>query len=607
MQRVGDWFRLEVPGVKAGQRYGYRAEGRYDPDQGFWFDASKLLVDPYATELDRPFRHDQRLTLFGEETADLVPKAILTRHKRVRPKPPLFRSGGLIYEVQVRAFTILSRDMAEAVRGTVSALAHPSVVAHLKRLGVSAVELMPITASIDERHLPPLGLRNAWGYNPVALMALDPRLCPGGVTELRETVAALRAEGIGVILDLVLNHTGESDRNGATLCHRGLDNRTAYRHVPGAPGTLINDTGCGNTIACDHPVMRRLILDCLRHFVEHTGVDGFRFDLAPILFRTQESFDPDGETARNLLSDPVLSDRILIAEPWDVGPGGYRLGGFPKRFLEWNDRARDNIRRAWRGDSHMNGALATALAGSSDVFGPSGQARGVTFLAAHDGFTLWDLVSHARKHNEANGENNKDGHDDNHSWNNGAEGQSLDEEVLARRRGDVKALLSTLFATRGAIMLTAGDEAGRSQKGNNNAYAQDNRLTWFDWETMDEDILTHAEFLAALRGRFTVFAGAGFFDGSGDVTWLHPEEGIMRDALWERAEEMALGMLLDTQDRLSGVRGTLAVLVNRGRYTRRFMLPGDLWTVLSAKGEHAAGSRFSVDARKVEFLFATQA
>lgn len=603
MRRQGDWFQLPVAGIKSGQRYGYRAHGRYDPDHGLWFDPSKLLVDPRATELDRPFRHDQRLTQFGQDTADLVPRAILKTHRPVKARPPLFQPGGLIYEVAVRPFTMLHPDIPDEIRGTVAALAHPAVLAHLKRLKVSAVELMPITAWIDERHLPALGLTNGWGYNPVALMALDPRICPGGVKELRETVSALRAEGIGVILDLVFNHTGESDRHGATLSLRGLDNRTAYRHVRGEEGTLVNDTGCGNTIACDHPIMRQLVIDTLRHFVEHAGVDGFRFDLAPILFRTYDGFDADGETARALLADPVLRDRILIAEPWDIGPGGYQLGQFPERFLEWNDRARDNLRRAWRGDWHMTGPLATALAGSSDIFGSSGMARGVTFLAAHDGFTLMDLVSHSTKHNEANGEDNRDGHDDNHSWNNGVEGESLDEAVLSARRQDVKALLSTLFATKGTIMLTAGDEAGRSQRGNNNAYAQDNAITWLDWSKLDQEILSHALFLAGLRSRFPVLSDLRYFHGDGDVQWLHAVDGPMQADHWDQPSEMALGMLISARDQFSDATGILAVLINRSREPRRFSLPGEAWLHLQEKGDRPVGQEIEVEARSVQFLF----
>ena len=286
--------------------------------------------------------------------------------------------------------------------------------------------------------------------------------------------------GIGVILDLVFNHTGESDQLGATLSLRGLDNLAYYRHAP--DGSLVNDTGTGNTVATQHPVVRELILDTLRHFVLHAGVDGFRFDLATILGRDDRGFNPDAPLLREIRNDPVLSDRVLIAEPWDIGPNGYQLGNFGAPFLEWNDRYRDDIRRFWRGDRDMVGALATRLAGSSDVFGKSAaNTRSVNFIAAHDGMTLADVVAYERKHNEANGEANRDGHNENLSWNNGAEGETGDAKIIEARRRDVKALLSTLFASRGTVMLTAGDEFGRSQKGNNNAYAQDNEITWLDW------------------------------------------------------------------------------------------------------------------------------
>ncbi|MFM5885131.1 MAG: glycogen debranching enzyme, partial [Novosphingobium sp.] len=347
MARRGDTWTCTLPGDLAGTRYGYRAEGEWAPERGLWFDPAKLLVDPYAVELDRRFRQVPELAQLGVNTARFVPRAIVPGAlPKVRRCKPRFERGGLIYELNVRAFTILHPDVPEAIRGTVAALAHPAVIAHLRKLAVGAVELMPITAWIDERHLPPLGLTNAWGYNPVAPMALDPRLCPGGVAELRDTVAALHAAGIGVLLDLVLNHTGESDMHGGVLSLRGLDN-AAYAHD--AAGQLINDTGCGNTLDFAQPTVRALALATLRHFVRHCGVDGFRFDLAPVLARGP-GFDAGAPFFAELAADPELADRVLIAEPWDIGPGGYQLGHFPANWLEWNDRFRDDVRRFWRGD-----------------------------------------------------------------------------------------------------------------------------------------------------------------------------------------------------------------------------------------------------------------
>lgn len=582
-----DIHRLFVGGAGEGTRYGFRAHGPYDPAEGHWYDPSKLLVDPYAKELDRPFVHDPRLAEFGTDTADLVPKAIVTRDVPVKAMMPLLPRGGFIYEVAVKPFTMLHPDVREAQRGTLAALAHPSVIAHLKKIGVDAVELMPITAWLDERHLPPLGLSNSWGYNPIALMALDPRIVPGGVKELRDTVDALHHEGIGVILDLVFNHTGESDVLGATLSMRGIDNRSLYRHLPNDPATLVNDTGCGNTLACDHPVLRRLIVDSLRHFVLQGGVDGFRFDLAPIIGRHWDGFHRDAPTLKVMLEDDVLEDRIMIAEPWDIGSGGYQVGQFPAPFLEWNDRARDVFRRYWRGDSHLTGDLATALAGSADLFAHHGgkATRSVNFIAAHDGFTLLDLVSHEHKHNEANGEHNRDGNNENHSWNNGVEGDTSDRTVSRNRRQDVAALLATLFASRGTIMLTAGDEFGRTQRGNNNAYCQDNALTWLDWRNRDDELLDTTANLAAMRQRFTAFSDTQFLDGNGDVEWLSATGEAMTVADWEDPDLQVFAMLLKTLDRQTGKPARIAVLFNRAHETRNAALrpeTGRKWKKLSS-------------------------
>jgi glycogen debranching enzyme len=523
MRRDGDDWLAELSGDHSGIAYGYRAEGEWAPERGRWFDPAKLLVDPYAVELDRRFVQDPRLGEFGVDTSALVPRAIVPgRIPTVRRRKPRFERGGLIYELNVRGFTMLHPDVPKDQRGTVAALAHPAIIAHLKKLHVSAVELMPITAWIDERHLPPLGLTNAWGYNPVVPMALDPGLCPGGVAELREAVAALHKAGIGVILDLVFNHTGESDVHGGVLSLRGLDN-AAYARAP--DGHLINDTGCGNTLDFANPAVRQMTLDSLRHFVRHSGVDGFRFDLATIMARGP-GFSSEAPIFAELAADPLLADRIMIAEPWDIGPGGYQLGKFPPNWLEWNDHFRDDVRRFWHGGGTI-GALVTRLAGSSDLFG--GDCRSVNFLAAHDGFTLADTVAYAERHNQANGEDNRDGHGENFSWNNGVEGPSTDPAVIAARAADLRALLGTLFASTGTIMLTAGDAFGRSQSGNNNAYAQDNPACWVDWEHRDLDLEDHVAGLARARidrgGWCTEFPQTG--------RWLKPDQDDMTVADWE--------------------------------------------------------------------------
>jgi len=520
MERDGEDWVAEVARDLSGTAYGYRAEGEWSPDEGKWFDPAKLLVDPDALELDRRFVQSPELAVYGVDTAAIVPRAIVPGPlPEVASEPPRFTSGGLVYELAVAGFTALHPDVPEEQRGTVAALAHPAVVAHLKKLRVSAVELMPIIAWIDERHLPPLGLANHWGYNPVAPMALDPGLCPGGVAELRETVSALHDAGIGVILDLVLNHTGESDIFGGVLSLRGLDD-AAYAHAP--DGTLINDTGCGNTLDFANPHVRALALETLRHFVRHCGVDGFRFDLAPVLARGP-GFAADAPIFAEIAADPLLADRVMIAEPWDIGPGGYQLGNFPANWLEWNDRYRDDVRRFWRGDGAAN-VLATRMAGSSDLFGR--HIRSINFLAAHDGFTLADTVAFEHRHNAANGEGNRDGHGENFSWNNGVEGASEDPVVKARRDADLRAMLGTLFASAGTIMLTAGDEFGRSQQGNNNAYCQ---FMPVDWQARDVALEGYVAALAEDRAQRAA-AMAEFPEGG---TWRSLSGKDMHAGLWE--------------------------------------------------------------------------
>jgi glycogen operon protein len=427
-------------------------------------------------------------------------------------------------------------------------------------------------------------------------MAPDPRLCPGGIAELAATVAALRAEGIGTLLDVVFNHTGEGDADGPTLSLRGLDAPAYFRHEPDGP--LVNDAGTGNTLDCNHPATRRLVLDTLRHFVGQAGVDGFRFDLAPVLGRTATGFDPEAPLLREIAADPLLGDRVLIAEPWDLGPGGYRLGGFPPNWLEWNDRYRDRVRRFWRGDAHMLGDFGTAIAGSSDVYPPP-VTRSVNFVAAHDGMTLADLVAYRHKHNEANGEKNRDGHDDDLSWNHGVEGPTDASTVNALRDRDRRALIATLFASRGTIMLTAGDEFGRTQAGNNNAYAQDNSLTWLDWDGRDRGLEAFTASLAALRRAHpaladpTLLTGEPGPGGLPDVAWLTAAGTPKTAADWQDGHGMAFTMLLGR-----GGDGRLAVLFNRSTHDVAFRLPpraGHAW-------EGAPHGRLDVGPRAVVFV-----
>ncbi len=527
MKRAGDVHTIALKGVKPGQRYGYRADGPWHPESGHRFDHSKLLLDPYAPELDRHFRYDFRLGQFGVDTGALVPKGLVPSDL---PRLPLrnVSAPGFIYEVNVRTLTKQHEGVPVGRRGTVAALAERAVINHMQSLGVDTIELMPLTAWMDERHLPPLGLRNAWGYNPVSFFAPDPRVAPGGLAELRTTISRLHEAGFNVILDVVLNHTAESDAQGGTVSLRGLDN-TAYYRLHG--GHYVNDTGCGNTLALDHPVAVELCVAALRHWVECVGIDGFRFDLATVMGREPLGYRREAPLLAAIEADSVLSTRILIAEPWDVGPGGYQLGNFPAKWYEWNDKYRDDVRRFWRGDHWSANALATRLAGSSDVMsGKPGPSRSINFLAAHDGFTLRDVMTYAAKDNHANGENNRDGKTDEVTW----------------VGGDIRAILATLFLSRGTPMLTAGDEFGRTQRGNNNAYAQDNEITWLDWTGADRSLSAYVASLVKLRSRFAE-AFCDQFLTDADSTWFG-EGGEKLD--WENAGNrfVGLGLKLKTYD-----------------------------------------------------------
>ncbi len=608
--RTGAVFHGFVPEVPAGTRYGLRAYGPWDPDRGHRFNPSKLLVDPWATAIDRPFRlHEQ---LFDrdqpkpDDTAALVPKGIVGAPAAAPAgnRPVFDWDRQVIYELHVRGFTMTHPDIPPALRGTFAGLAHPAAIAYLTRLGITAVELMPSAAWIDERHLPPLGLTNYWGYNPMAFLAPDPRLAPGGWAEVRAAVAALQAAGLSVVLDVVLNHSGESDELGPTLSLRGLDNAGYYRLQAGNPGRYVNDAGCGNILAMDQPAALRLGMDALRAWALYGGMDGFRLDLASTLGRRASGFDRDAPFLAAIEQDPLLSGRVLIAEPWDIGPGGYQLGGFPDRWGEWNDRYRDTMRRFWRGDGGMAGEFATRLCGSADIFAGAHRplTRGINFITAHDGFTLADLVAYAGKHNEANGEHNNDGTTDNQSWNNGVEGPTGDPAILARRAADVRALLATLLLSRGTPMLSMGDEAGRTQQGNNNAYAQDNATAWFDWAAADDGLLAFSVRLIAVRRQLAALFGGAPLTGQApdgatlpDVAWLRPDGEPPSGEDWGRPDNRTIIAVLSAGD-------TRAVLVfHAGREAIRITLPpprpGTRWERLLETS--AAGSETAIAARSV--------
>jgi glycogen debranching enzyme GlgX len=547
-----------IANIGAGARYGLRADGPYDPDQGFFFDPNKLLVDPYARHLDRVFVRSPRLRLGREEavdTAPLVPKAIVRGVAEVTAKPRRKKVPRLFYELNVRGFTMRHPSVQGPLRGTVAALTTRRVIDHFKHLGVDTVQLMPTAAWIDEGHLPALGLTNAWGYNPVAYFAVDPRLVPRGPQELRVMTDAYRKAGISVILDVVYNHTGEGDQQGPILSMMGLDPQTYYRWVEvDGKKFLVNDTGTGNTLRCDHPAVQRLVIDSLRYFVEELGVAGFRFDLATVLGR-DPAFNPEAEMLRKIKEDPVLSQCILVAEPWDPGPGGYAVGKFGQEFQEHNDSFRDEIRAFWKGEGGKIGALAGKVSGSAELFHFAGRKphHGVNMLAVHDGFTLRDLVTYHDKHNEANGEDNRDGHNNNQSWNCGVEGETDDEHINAARKRDVRAMLATLFLSRGTPLIQQGDEMFRTQQGNNNAYAQDNEITWVDWESADGALVDFVAAINAFRKAHPAVSHDHWLTGQErngvrDVVWLHPDGREMNEGDWNDSSASVLGMHLRHKD-----------------------------------------------------------
>ena len=530
------WFG-RVPGLGPGAAYGLRAHGPWAPEAGHRFNPAKLLIDPHAQALGGPLRWHpamQGTAADGgpdpSDSAAVVPRALVLPPPAPAPRPPRpLRplAETVIYEGHVKGLTMRLPGVAHP--GSFAALGAEPFVAHLRALGVTALELLPVQAFIDDRHLVERGLTNFWGYQPVAWCAPEPRYLAGGGPEtLRAAIDRLHEAGIEVILDVVYNHSGEGGADGPILSLRGLDNASYYRHGPG--GVAVDDTGCGNTLNTEHPAVIALVAASLRHWAEVYGVDGFRFDLAATLGRRASGFDANAPLLAVLRADPLLSRLRLIAEPWDLGPGGYRLGAFGHPFLEWNDRFRDGLRRFWRGDPGAAPDLAAAVAGSAAEFDHSGRAAtsSVNFVAAHDGFTLEDLVSYREKHNEANGEGNRDGHAANFSDNLGVEGPSPDPAVRAARDRRKRAMLATLFLSQGTPMLLAGDELGRTQGGNNNAYCQDNPTTWLDWAGADAALLAFTRRLIAFRRAHPVLRQPRFLhsrererDGMRDLLWWH--------------------------------------------------------------------------------------
>jgi isoamylase len=571
VERTDEIFHCYLPEARPGLLYGYRMHGPYRPEQGQRFNPHKLLLDPYARSIAGALRWSDALFGYsvGHKRADLSfdrrdSASAMPKSKVVEPaftwgndRPPNVPWHDMVvYELHVRGFTMQHPDVPPALRGTYAGLGTAPVVDYLKRLGVTTVELMPVQCFVDDRRLVQQGLRNYWGYNTIGYFAPEARYSASGkLDEFKTMVKTLHSAGLEVILDVVYNHTAEGNELGPTLCFRGMDNRAYYRLQSGDPRHYMDYTGCGNTLNMQHPRVLQLIMDSLRYWVTDMHVDGFRFDLAPALARELHEVDRLGAFFDILRQDPVLDRVKLIAEPWDLGEGGYQVGNFPPGWAEWNDKYRDTMRAYWRGDGGVIGEFARRLTGSSDLYGRSGRSphASINFITAHDGFTLRDLVSYDHKHNEANLEDNRDGSDHNLSWNCGVEGATDDPGVVALRARQSRNMLATLLLSQGIPMLTAGDEIARTQDGNNNAYCQDNALSWVDW-TLDETrtrLLAFVRRIVELRRQHPAFRRRHFFEGRSlqgdeakDIAWLKPDGTEMSGQEWNNDFARSLGVFL---------------------------------------------------------------
>jgi isoamylase len=603
-----------LPEIKPGQHYGYRVYGPYDPETGRRFNASKLLLDPYSKAISGDIIWGPEMYAYevGGEDADLdrnytddawgMPKSIVIDPafdwgNDAQPKTPLHRS--IIYEAHVAGMTKLCTALPEAQRGTYAGLGSPTAVNYLKELGITALELLPVHQHVEDESLVQKGLSNYWGYNTIGFFAPHAAYSSSGpgnnaVREFKTMVKNLHAAGIEVILDVVYNHTAEGNHLGPTLCFKGVDNQSYYRLSQEDLRFYIDYTGCGNSLNVLHPDILRMVVDSLRYWVLEMHVDGFRFDLAATLIRGEHGISKYSSFLAILHQDPILSQVKLIAEPWDIGEGGYLVGNFPVLWAEWNGRYRDTVRQYWKGDEAQAGDLAFRLSGSSDLYQTSGKRpyASINFITSHDGFTLNDLVSYNDKHNEANGEGNRDGDNNNHSWNCGAEGPTDDPKIVALRGRQRRNLLATLLLSQGVPMLLGGDEFGRTQNGNNNAYCQDNAVSWLSWDRdkTAEIQLEYTRGLIKLRHKHPVFRRPKFFQGRRirgqevkDIMWFNPGGTEMTDDEWNSHFVRCLGMLLSgkTMD-VRNEQGepiideTFLLLFNAHHESRRFVLPGKL-------------------------------
>jgi glycogen debranching enzyme GlgX len=632
--RSHDVWHGYLPGAKPGLVYGLRAHGAWNIQQGQRFNPAKLLLDPYAREIVGEFdwsdlhfggdRHrPEQIDRNDNAATALKARVVHDRFDWSDDQPPRWAMADtVLYELHVKGFTQQHPGVPAELRGTYAGLASDAAIEHLQRLGISAVSLLPVHQAIDEERLVRMGLRNYWGYNTVGFFCPDPRLAAahdgsGVRDEFRRMVKRLHQAGIEVILDVVFNHSCETDERGPTIHFRGLDNRSYYRLPYAYPELYENDTGTGNTLDLRHPRVLQMVMDSLRYWVADMHVDGFRFDLATVLGRGSHGFDRNAPFFHAVAQCPVLSRVKMIAEPWDIGPGGYQVGGFPAGWMEWNDRYRDTMRSFWlRGTTHC-GEFARRLCASSDAFQARGRtpAESVNFIAAHDGFTLADLVSYNEKHNQANGEDNRDGHGENHSWNCGAEGPSNDASIVALRARLQRALIATLLLSQGTPMLCAGDELGHTQDGNNNAYCQDNETSWIDWSRADASlqrftahVLTLRRSLLPLANRW--YSGQVGADGRADLAWLRPDGRPMHGDDWHTPTRRVLGALVGVQGK---AKAALLLLINAAATEVPFALPpGNAWSARldSAQPDgqvawsSASGTPYPLAARSVVLLVA---
>ena len=603
-----------LPDVGPGTVYAYRVHGPYEPEKGHRFNPNKLVLDPYAKAHIGQLKwgpelfgytldaQGDDLTLDKRDSAPLMPKCVVvdpafTWARDRRPTVPWDRT--IIYELHVKGFTKRNSKVPENLRGSFAGLARQEVIDYIKSLGVTSVELLPIHSFVNDSVLLDKGLTNYWGYNTVGFFAADPRyFANGSIAEFKQMVAHFHEAGLEVILDVVYNHTAEGNERGPTLSFRGIDNASYYRLLPDKPRYYINDTGTGNTINMSHPRVLQMVTDSLRYWITEMHVDGFRFDLGTILGRDGAGFDQGGGFLDSCRQDPELSQVKLIAEPWDCGPGGYQVGSFPPGWAEWNDRYRDTVRTFWKGDEGKAAEMASRLAASADLFNKRGRKpwASINFITAHDGFTLNDLVSYNDKHNEANGENNQDGNSNNLSWNCGAEGPTEDPEIKKLRERQKRNILATLFFSQGTPMLLGGDEFGRTQKGNNNAYCQDNEISWVDWDGIKDEgqsLIGFTRKLIRLRQSLPILRRGRFLTAEynpalevKDVTWINASGKEMQKNDWQDSRMHCFGMLIDGRAQTSGIKRrasdvTLLILVNGYYDLVKFTLPefvgGDQW------------------------------